>query len=67
VQVQTSRLDWVICGPETGPGKRPFESKWAALLRNQCVAAGVAYFDKRDSHAGWREFPREAPWRGVAP
>ena len=60
VQVQTSRLDWVICGPETGPGKRPFEPKWAALLRNQCVAADVPYFDKRDSHAGWREFPRGA-------
>jgi len=53
-------LDWAICGPETGPGKRPFESKWAVDLRNQCVAADVPYFDKRDSHADRREFPQEA-------
>lgn len=50
-------LTWVVCGPETGPGKRPFESQWAALLRNQCVAADVAYYDKRESHKGWREMP----------
>lgn len=51
------KLNWVICGPETGPGKRHFEPKWGALLRNQCAEEGVPYFDKRDSHAGWREFP----------
>jgi len=50
-------LDWVICGPETGPGKRPFDPQWAADVRAQCDAAGVAYYDKRETHAHWREWP----------
>lgn len=62
-------VDWVICGPETGPGKRPFDPQWAVDLRIQCNAAGVAYFDKRDEFADWREVPtREAmvdKWPGA--
>jgi protein gp37 len=41
------RLDWVICGGESGPGARPMEQAWAESLRDQCAAAGVAYFMKQ--------------------
>jgi protein gp37 len=50
-------LDWFICGPETGPGKRAFDPWWAVEANDQCTALGIPYFDKRDTHADWREFP----------
>jgi protein gp37 len=40
--------DWVICGAETGPRKRPFKNEWALDLRDQCRAAGVPFFFKQD-------------------
>ena len=40
------KLDWVICGPETGPGARPFKLQWARGLRDPCVAAGVPFWFK---------------------
>jgi len=40
-------LDWVICGPETGQGKRPFEYDWARVLRDQCKEASVPFFFKK--------------------
>lgn len=45
------RLDWVICGGESGPNARPMHSDWARGLRDQCAAAGVPYFFKQ-----WGEF-----------
>jgi protein gp37 len=39
-------LSWVVCGPETGPGKRPFDYDWARDLRGQCKDAGVPFFFK---------------------
>lgn len=60
----TPPIDWVICGPETGPGRRP--CYWAAVrsLRDQCVASGVKFFLKRGPNGDgfldgreWREFP----------
>lgn len=38
------RLDWVICGGESGPGARPMHPGWARSLRDQCAAAGVPFF-----------------------
>jgi protein gp37 len=38
----------VICGAETGPGKRPFNDDWALDLRDQCKAASVPFFFKKD-------------------
>ena len=55
-------LDWVIAGPETGPGKRPFEMDWARSLRDQCVAADVPFFWKgKEPIDGqeWKQFPKE--------
>jgi len=43
---QGPKLDWVICGGETGPGARLMHPDWARSLRDQCQAAGVAFFFK---------------------
>lgn len=59
------RLDWVICGCETGPGARPMDLQWARNLRDQCVAAGVPFFLKRPGTLDdkqWRQWPE-----GVTP
>ena len=40
-------IHWVIVGGESGPGARPMESAWAREIRDQCVAAGVAFFFKQ--------------------
>ncbi|SDX96804.1 phage Gp37/Gp68 family protein [Roseicitreum antarcticum] len=44
-------LDWVIVGGESGPGARPMHPDWARSLRDQCEAAGVAFFFKQ-----WGEY-----------
>ncbi|HDL48451.1 MAG TPA: DUF5131 family protein [Actinobacteria bacterium] len=41
-----SPIDGIICGPETGPGKRPMDLDWARSCRDQCTAAGVAFYYK---------------------
>jgi protein gp37 len=62
------RVDWVICGGESGPGAREFSEIWAASLKAQCAASGVAFFMKQMSgvrkplppipeHLMVREFP----------
>lgn len=43
----TRKLDWVICGGETGPGARPMHPDWIRSLRDQCGAAGVPFFFKQ--------------------
>ena len=43
------RLDWVICGGESGPGRREMDLDWARSLRDQCRAAGVPFFFKQKS------------------
>lgn len=42
------RLNLVIAGGESGPGARPMHPDWARSLRDQCAAAGVAYFHKQN-------------------
>ena len=37
-------LDWVIVGGESGPGARPIQAEWVRDIRDQCTAAGVAFF-----------------------
>ena len=67
------KLDWVICGEETGPGARKMKADWAGSLRDQCAAAGVPFFFKgwgtwgnlskthpdymRIDGSEWRQFP----------
>jgi len=45
--IDPDRLDWVICGGETGPGARPMHPEWARSLRDQCQSAGVPFFFKQ--------------------
>lgn len=41
-------IHWVICGGESGgPKARPMHPEWARSLRDQCSAAGVAFFFKQ--------------------
>lgn len=40
-------LDWVICGCESGPKRRPMETEWAERIAHQCQEAGVAFFMKQ--------------------
>jgi protein gp37 len=40
-------LDWIIVGGESGPKARPMHPDWARSLRDQCVAAGTAFFFKQ--------------------
>lgn len=58
------RLNQVIVGAETGPGARPMNPDWARSVRDQCVAAGVPFFFKKDSNGShlldgreWNQFP----------
>lgn len=49
-------LDWVIVGGESGPHARPMHPDWARSIRDQCVDAGVPFFFKQGSKAGWSDF-----------
>lgn len=40
-------IHWVIVGGESGPGARPMQQEWARTLRDECAAAGVAFFLKQ--------------------
>jgi protein gp37 len=74
-RLDLSGVDWVIVGGESGPHARPMDPAWALDVRNQCVAARVAFFFKqwggRSPKSGgrllegreWNQFPktRRAP------
>lgn len=70
------RIDWVICGGESGPGARAMHPSWARGLRDQCAAAGVSYFFKQwgewapfdPKSDAWKEAKRKhdyLPWDGA--
>lgn len=40
-------INWVIVGGESGPGARPIRKEWVVSIREQCKAAGVAFFFKQ--------------------
>lgn len=40
-------IHWMIVGGESGPGARPVREAWGTDLRDQCQAAGVAFFFKQ--------------------
>ena len=46
-----ARIDWVICGGESGSKARPMRAEWAQSLRDQCAAAGVPFLFKQ-----WGEY-----------
>lgn len=57
VRATGGRIDWVICGGESGPHARPMHPNWVRSLRDQCAAAGVPFHFKQ-----WGEW---APGRRV--
>lgn len=40
-------IDWVIVGGESGRNPRPMKEDWVEDIRQQCEAAGVAFFFKQ--------------------
>ncbi len=44
---QNRKINWIICGGETGPGARPMRPAWVRSLRDQCQEAGVPFFFKQ--------------------
>ncbi len=40
-------IHWVIVGGESGRGARPMDASWVRDIREQCNAAGVAFFFKQ--------------------
>jgi len=67
------RLNGVICGPETGPGRRPCDPAWIRAVVEQCRDAGVAVFVKAFPMPGnriskdpaeWPEWARVREWPG---
>lgn len=55
--LEWARLDWVICGGESGAKARPMHPAWARGLRNQCHKLGIPFFFKQ-----WGEWaPVEEP------
>ncbi|MBI2424173.1 MAG: phage Gp37/Gp68 family protein [Candidatus Hydrogenedentes bacterium] len=53
------RIDWVICGGESGKDARPMHPDWARDLREQCVDAGTKFFFKQ-----WGEWAPHRPVPG---
>lgn len=47
VQQSGDGIDWVICGCESGPNRRPMDWDWARSLRDQCIEADVLFFLKQ--------------------
>lgn len=45
--IQFPGISWVICGGESGGGKRPMDLEWARSLRNQCRACRTKFFMKQ--------------------
>jgi len=56
-------LDWVIAGGESGPKARPAHPDWFRSVRDQCQAAGVAFFFKQwgEWAPTWPEGEGESP------
>lgn len=61
-------IDWVIAGGESGPGARPMHPEWARSLRDQCQAAGTAFFFKQwGEWLPWLEFCENPAVKDVDP
>ena len=43
----SARLDWVICGGESGPGARKLDVKWVETLVEDCKSSATACFVKQ--------------------
>lgn len=67
-RAQDRKIDWVICGGETGPGARPMHPDWVRSLVLQCKNAGVPIFVKQmgsvwaKAHSSDRASNRPEEW-----
>ena len=63
----TKPIGWIVAGGESGPGARPCHPDWARSLRDQCAAAGVAFFFKQWGE--WIDFRQfgATSWRDDTP
>ncbi len=52
-KVESVKLDWVICGGETGPKARFCHPEWVKSLRDQCQVQRVPFFFK-----GWGDYTK---------
>ncbi|RAP40729.1 hypothetical protein BYZ73_13215 [Rhodovulum viride] len=57
VHCERVTLDWVIVGGESGLRARPMHPDWVRVLRDQCQAAGAAFFFKQ-----WGEWGPQTPY-----
>jgi protein gp37 len=46
-KINLSKVQWVIVGGESGSQARPMNIDWARNIRDQCIAADVAFFFKQ--------------------
>ena len=53
--VNLNDIHWAIVGGESGTGARPMHPDWARSIRDQCVAAGVAFHFKQ--WGNWSPMP----------
>lgn len=51
-EVDLTDIHWVIAGGESGRDARPAHPDWFRSLRDQCTAAGVAFFMKQITECG---------------
>lgn len=58
------KLDWVICGGESGPRRRAFDVTWALHLEAQCRGAGIPFLYKQGSALKPGQ-DNELPGRGI--
>jgi len=45
--LDSTGIDWIIVGGESGPDARPMKAKWVREIRDQCIAAKVPFFFKQ--------------------
>jgi len=46
------RLNWVVCGAESGPGARPLDLDWVMSLKGQCKRSETPFMFKQTVQAG---------------
>lgn len=58
---KSTKIDWVVCGGESGARARPMHPDWARSLRDQCAADRVPFFFKQ-----WGEWLHESQSRSCS-
>ncbi len=51
-EIDLDKIDWIIVGGESGHDARPMHPDWSRSIRDQCAAAGTAFFFKQ--WGGWK-------------